>query len=146
VGSSKKTEQKKAGDAWAVETFGMTITKRLSVGECADDDTADMAIATLLNKIAWNDKVIVKFRDITNTAMQENARVAPHYERLHRALHDYKKTNKIGSLIEAQAAVWRMAYTTKPSDRQENIPELVRMLVLLNLRKDATAMYRTFLS
>lgn len=144
-GSSKSTEEKKAGDAWAEDVFGMTLAKRTSIGECEDALSADEALSMLVSNIRWNSNLLPLFRNITKDKIQEIKRVDSHYTKLHEHLSSYTKTMKVDDLIGAQAAIWRMAYNLPPSRRQDYIPNLMRMLIVMNLKRDAIAMQRTFL-
>jgi hypothetical protein len=147
-GSSKNTEEKKSGDAWAKEKFGMTVTKRLATGECEGAKQVDEALAVLLTKVKLNmqDKRFVRaLQGLAMEDAQELPRVLPHYDALLAAFQGYHKEQTVGRLIDAQAAVWRIAYNLPPTKRQSFIPNLIRLLVLLNLGKDAAAMQRMFI-
>jgi hypothetical protein len=144
AGSSKETEVKKSGDAWAQDTFGMTEHRRITVGECTGATSSDEALAILVNKIGWNKRIVDFFRAMTLSDIQRIQRVAPHYLTLHDHLLAYTVTGKVGELMGAQAAIWRIAYNLPPSKRSEYIPNLMRILALMNLTKDALTMQRTF--
>lgn len=146
AGASKDTEQKKSADAWAQETFGMTLHKRLETGECAGAKSADEAWATLAEQVRWSHRLADYFRELTLEKVQELPRVTPHYDRLHEHLLRYADDQQVGDLMGAQAALWRIGFTLPPAKRPAIVPLLMRMLVLLNLPKDASAMQRTFLS
>lgn len=148
IGASKDTEQKKNADAWAINTFGMTITKRLETGDCADAKDADEALAILVSKIKLDpndNRLYSYFQQLSRSRIQELPRVAEHYASLHEHLVKYANTKNLGSLVGAQAALWRTAYTIQPSKRPTYVPYLVRFLMLMNLTKDALAMKRIFL-
>jgi len=147
VGGSKDTEDKKDGDAWAIETFGMTLHKRLEIGECTGATGPDEALAILVTKVNLNladKRVLTCFREMTRAKVQEIPRVTVHYEAFAEAITLFNGSKAIGDLMAAQAALWRMAYNLPPSKRTEYVPHLQRFLVLMNLRKDAGAMARVF--
>lgn len=144
AGASKKTEITKAGREWALEHFGMTTEHRIHVGECKGCSGADEALALLVSKVAWNNRIADYFREITRDGIQELPRLAMPYNRLHEHLLTYTTTQEIGELILSQAGVWRIAYALPPSKRNKYIGNLARMLVLLGLPKDASALTKTF--
>lgn len=143
-GASKQTEIKKAGDEWAFDTFGMTVAKRLAGGECAGTRDADEALAVLVNRVSYNNATTNVFKAITKDGIQEIPRVTVYYHQLHQALMDYANNKVVAHLMEAQAAVWRMAYMVPPKKRDVYIGNLARILVLLGLVKDAAYMLQTF--
>lgn len=145
AGQSRKTEEKKTGDRWALDVFGMTAKKRVTTGECANSESVEEALATLVGKITWSNRIVDYFRDLTVCKVQEIQTAAVHYEQLHEALHSYLGTKAVGDLIDAQAAVWRIAYNLPPRKRREVVPNLMRILVLMGLTKDATSMKQTFI-
>jgi hypothetical protein len=144
AGSSANTELKKSGDAWAQEIFGMTLARRLSIGECAGCQTPDDALAQLLSKLAWDNRITDSFRALSLNKVQELPRTAAPYNNLHESLLTYCRTGKIGNLVDAQAAIWRLAYSIPPSRRVDYVPSLVRMLALMGLVKDGLTMSRMF--
>lgn len=145
VGSSEKTEIKKSGDAWWVDVFGMTRRRRMSLGECVGATSGDQCMAILSEKIHWTSGLIDSFRSLTLTKISELPRLAASYEKLHVSLTAASRpTGNTNHLIEAQAAVWEMAFLIPPSKRSEYIPALVNVLAYLNLTKDAAAMARLF--
>lgn len=144
VGSSQKTEEKKAGDAWALETFGMPITKRIEVGECQGAKTPEEALAVLVNQVKWDNRIIKYFREMTISKVQEIALAAPAYNQFHENILRHTQTQTVGTLMGAQAALWRMAYAVPPSKRQTYIPNIARTLVVMGLTKDAAAMQHMF--
>jgi len=146
--SSAKTEEKKAGDAYFKEIFGMSLSKRLSVGECAGCRDASEALATLVSKIGMNPRdrrVGDLFRAMTRQRIEEIARVGAHYTVFHQRLSSYIADNQLDDLMGAQAALWRMAYAMPPRKWGEYIPFLVRFLALLGLSNDARAMRDIFI-
>jgi hypothetical protein len=144
-GSSKETEISKSGSLWSMNIFGMTTAKRLSIGECEGLDDPETALATLAGKIRYNARIVDYFRDMTVADVHLDHKVTVHYEKLHEHLHSYVHTQEIGDLMGAQAAIWRMAFNIPPRKRRVGIPYLMRLLVLMNLTKDATAMTTLFL-
>lgn len=145
VGSSKNTEVKKAGDAWAIDTFGMTLAKRLSTGVCAGAKTADDAVKILAQKVTWSNKIVHWFGELSKRKFQEQPRCAEAYAALYDAMNAFISNQKMPDLLQFHAAVWRAAYNIPPSKRVDFIPVLIRMQILLGLPDDASAMQRTFL-
>lgn len=143
-GSSKDAEQRKAGEAWAIDTFGMTLAQRLSVGDCRTATTAEEAIAELATKVAWSNRIVEYVRVLSGSKVQSNRLVLPHYEELIKSLSAFAETRKTSELMDAQAAVWRMAYRVRPSDRAKHIPILARTLFVMNLPEDAQHMLGKF--
>ena len=144
-GSSKDTEQKKSGDQWALETFGMTVSKRLSVGECAGAADPDEALAILVSKIKWGNQIAHWFREMTRNKIQEVPRIVAEYSVLHEHLLKYTDNKQVGHLMQAQASLWRIAYSLPPTKRHLYIPFLMRILIVMGLAKDAGAMQKTFI-
>lgn len=145
IGSSKETEVKKAGDAWAIETFGMTLAKRLTTGVCSGVKTADDAIQILSEKLTWSNKIIHWFGELSAQKFQEQPRCAETYAALYDAMNSVVTDRKMSSLLQFQAAVWRAAYNIPPTKRAKYVPTLIRMQILLGLPDDASAMQKTFL-
>ena len=143
-GSSKETEQKKAGDAWALETFGMTMTKRLSTGECAGCADGEAALSVLAQKVKFDPQIVYWFREMTRADIQEINRVAAPYNRLQEHMVRYAETHQVGELVGAQSSLWQMAYAIPPAKRQTYIPFIVRIVALMGLREDAKSMQRIF--
>jgi hypothetical protein len=142
AGQSKETEIKKNGDQWAIHIFGMPISKRINTGECAGCKDADEALAVLLTKLSLtHSKAATKaMQALVVDKVNEMPRVAEHYEAFIQAIQEYTMTSKVSCLMDAQAAVWRMAYTVRPSIRKTIIPNLVTIITALGLRKDALEM------
>jgi hypothetical protein len=147
LGNSQETEEKKSADEWSLNTFGMTIQKRLNTGETYGVKSADEAMAILVSKLQLNlndSRLADYFRQLTLNNVQELPRVDAHYSSLQEHLVLYGATHTIGELMGAQAAVWRIAYNLPPSKYQQVVPNLTRLLVLMNLPRDAIALQKMF--
>jgi hypothetical protein len=143
-GSTKATEVNKAGNNWWFDTFGMTETKRLSGGECAGVGDADAALAALAKNLRYSANLVDVFRQITADGIQDKPKVSLFYNQLHQALLEHTITRTTDTLLVAQAAIWRIAYTIPPRFRYHYIKNLARMLVLLGLTKDAAYLLQIF--
>lgn len=143
-GSSKDSEQKKSADQWAIALFGMTETRRRSVGECAGAKSVDEALAILVSRMVYNPGVARFFGAITRNKIQEIPRVVADYSELHENLLLASRGGTVDNLVNAQAAVWRMAYSIPPSKRSDYVGDLARILHKLGLPKDAQVMVATF--
>jgi hypothetical protein len=139
VGSSKKHAEKVRGDAWSFEVFGMTLTQRLTTGECKGEPDADVALAGLIGKVKITCHFLDLIKNLTETGAAEMPRASEHYARLVQTYQAYYLTHKVAHLIELQAAIWRLGVTTPPSKRQQVIPVLARMLANMTLPKDSMA-------
>ena len=146
AGSSKDTEQKKSADQFALDTFGMTLNRRLTIGECRGSGARDIdeALAIVTSQVTWNPDAARWFASVTRNKIQELPRIAADYSKLHEALLYAQKTRRVDHLVNAQAAVWRIAYNLPPRRRGEFIPDLSRILIRLGMTKDAQAMLITF--
>jgi hypothetical protein len=145
LGTSQETEIKKSGDAWAQDVFGMTGGKRLTVGECAGAKSLDDALAIIVSKVSFSPSIGQYFRSLSLSNVQEITRVTPHFEQLVDSLKTYTSTHTVGSLVEIQAALWRIAYNLPPSKRNKFLPDIMRILVVMNLGMDAVAMRKIFI-
>lgn len=145
VGSSLKTEIKKSGDAWWIETFGMTRYQRLNIGVCAGATDAEEALTELVNAIAWSPNLVGYFRVLTTTHIHELPRTAIPYNDVHEAIRNFADDQALGYLLKAQAAVWRLADALPPRKRDEHIPSLMRMLAGMNLPQDTIAMRNKYM-
>lgn len=146
-GSSKETEQEKSANQWALETFGMTLAQRLKTGECYGLTGPDDAIALLASKITLTNraKIVDLFRKLTHAKVQERPRTVQHYESLYENLAVFLGGEEtIDRLMAAQAATWRIAYNTPPSEWVNVVTPLASILYLLNLKNDATALLEKF--
>lgn len=143
-GSSKDTEQKKNADQWALDTFGMTLHKRMSLGDCVGSKDADDALAKLVSKITDPSDVSGYIRNLTLNKLQEIPRVMPYYERLVQSIASYYAEKTIDNLVTAQAAVWRIVYNIPPSKRKDYTRNLASILAALNLKRDAMSLITTF--
>jgi hypothetical protein len=142
-GASAETGTKKAGDAWAFEHFGMTIKRRISTGECRGAKSAEEALTILVSKIGYSDSVVNALQQVAMNKTQELPRVSSEYNTLHQAFVSYAETGGVQSLMQAQAAVWRMVAMVPPKQREKHTPALVRLLAAMGLRDDAMALYTT---
>ncbi len=143
-GASKETEIKKAGDEWALETFGMTLDKRLRTGECERDRTADVAISTLASKIKYDERIVKRFRDLTLNKLQEIRQAVVPYNQLHESLLTFSQEGSVGNLMKVQAAVWRLVYALPRNHRRDHLMNLASILALMGLTKDSVAMLKKF--
>jgi hypothetical protein len=143
VGSSAETEARKRGDAWALDTFGMTEARRLSVGDCRGCKSIDEALAVIAGRIAYSQQLNHQYRELTILKVGELPRVAGHCDALRTHLVNYEETNSVGSLVQAHAAVWRIANTIPPRKRQEVYPVLMRMMAIFNMPLDATTLFQS---
>lgn len=140
LGGSQKAEINKQGDAWAIDVFGMPLAKRLSIGDCADAGDAEQALAVLLSKFRFNpyNKQVIRFlQELVHTGVNEMPKAAQHYTKLIASLQDYMHNPIVDNLMNAQAAIWRMVFTVKPSSRKEVLPNLMGLLASMGLTKDA---------
>jgi len=130
VDSSARTEVRKAGIAWEIETFGMPLKDRLTLGECRYCKTAQAAAELITSKLMWSDRLPGYFREIADAGT--DSRCAIPYETLRAALHK-------GDLFQAQAAIWQLrALLPKRLLHLRNT--LMRMLVVMGLGQDAIEM------
>lgn len=140
---SKKTEKKKKGNAWALDTFGMTIAERLKIGDCAGAKDVNDALSILAGQIrlsTTDGRITNYFRSMVKEGIDSLPRVDVHYAKFHQHLAYYLRDQRIDNLMHAQAALWRMAYNIPPSKRSIFIPYLQSFLMLMHLTKDAIDM------
>jgi len=144
-GSSKATEDKKLGDAWAIDIFGMPIAKRIGMGECARVKTADDAMEVLVGKVKFDSKPLLShLRSLAENRVSEITRVALAYNKLHEHILAYTRTGDVRNLIHAQAAVWQIADRLPPSKRDQYTYDLAGILTRLGLVRDAGVLIRSF--
>lgn len=142
-GTSAETEIAKRGVWWEVKTFGMPANTRCSVGECAGMEQED-AITHLATNLTWDEKrMLAQYRDLTILEVQNMPRAAVLYDELRTAMATCSLSGKVDDLLSVHAAVWRLALSIPPRKRDKVIPVLMRMMVLLNMPKDAIYMRDT---
>ena len=144
AGTSKERLEKEKGDAWAIETFGMTSYERLHTGSCASLDSLDDAMQYLSNNVMWDDRITKEIQTMTKMRVPDLPRAVEHFATLVRCCQDYIATRRWRNLIAMVAATWRLADTIPSKNRQEIIPLLMRILTLLGLRRDALAMQNKY--
>jgi hypothetical protein len=71
AGSSARSAEKRSGDQWAMDVFGMTLTKRLTTGDCSGLKSADEAILHLSEKIVYSRKVSEYVRKLSMNGVAE---------------------------------------------------------------------------
>jgi len=146
-GSSRQTEEKKSGERWALDVFGMSVNQRLNTGECSEAHSIEEAVNILVDRIQYNRRIVGAFRDLTETKIQEvSSRLNLEYNTLHQHLLRYTETQEVGELMGVQSALWRMAYKLPPTKRARHIRSLASFLFSLNLKRDGLAMLHLFLS
>lgn len=145
TGSSKDSAQKQSADQWALEVFGMTEARRRSTGECKGAKSVDEALAILVSCLSYNPTAAKFFARITRSKIQELPRLVADYSILHEnMLAASNGGGTVDNLVNAQAAVWRMAYNLPPRKRELYVEDLARILYKLGLKKDAQALITTF--
>ena len=142
VGSSARTEIKKAGDVWHYETFGMTAHARIHTGECEGATNPDEALNILIDKVTFDVRLQHYFASLANVDSIPNTAIL--YENLRMALRSAAQSPEVGYLLSAVACVWRLSYVIPPSRKAQFIQPLMRMLVLMGLPRDAMAMRMKF--
>lgn len=140
VGSSGKTEEKKRGDAFWVDLFGLPVEKRLGEGVCLDITSAEEVLATIAGKIKYNSGLVNHFRELTIAEAQNMPNAAQYFDGIRTSLVAYTETEKVDHLVETQAKIWGLAGKTSKKQRNAVLPVLERMLILMNLPEDAMYM------
>ena len=145
---SKETEEKKAGNEWALDVFGMTVHQRLQIGECKGAKDSDDALSILVSKATLDPddkRLVALFSELINGKIQEETRAVLPYSQFHENLVAYRKMPNVAALIKMQATTWLMAYGIPPNKLPVFIPTLMRILALLGLPKYALELNKTFL-
>lgn len=143
AGSSKERFENQQGDAWVIETFGMTRHRRLSMGECKGMKGLDFAMAHLVSKMVWDNRVINFIRNLTILEVPNLPRAAEPFSKLVRAAQTCAKYPTSGPLMEIQAAVWQLADSIPPKKKSDVYPYLRRILIVINLPADALELKET---
>lgn len=140
AGSSAARAEKQQGDQWAVSTFGMTLTKRVSLGECKGAKNPEEALDKLAGKVHWNKpKVSSVLREMALHGVQELPNMAGPYADLVRSVQSYHLQQTRGAIIGTVASIWRMADKVQPRHRKDVDSYLAMLLTELGLSKDAIA-------
>jgi hypothetical protein len=140
AGASAERVEKTKANEWAMQRFGMTTDMRLKTGDTEGLDGADRAMEHLLNTITYHGNITPLLRQLAIDGVHEMPRVTEHYAATIRHFQEWLGSGEVAPLVSAVAAMWRMAGATAPKKRGIVIPTLMRILVLMNLRKDAMAM------
>lgn len=140
VGSAKEREIKKSGEQWEIDLFGMPLRTRINIGVCEGASNAEDALHKIVGHIEFHHGIAGVFRDLTQTKIQEVKACAPIYVELNENLAHYVDRKSLISLVAISSSVWKLAFALPPNKKTMYVPTLSRMLVLLNLRADASAM------
>lgn len=140
VGSSGIAEEKKRGNEYWKDLFGLPIEKRKDHGVCANVRDADEILATLAGRVKWNDKLVSLFRELTKKSAQNLPNAALHFDRLRTSLVEYVDQRSVDALVNIQARVWDIGSVVPKKQRNSVLPVLERMLVLMDLAEDALYM------
>lgn len=140
VGSSGRAEEKKRGDAFWVDIFGLAVEKRLGKGVCLQVHTPEEVLATIAGQVKWNRDLINLFRELTIAEAQNMPNAALYFDAIRTHLVEYTATQKVDALVKAQAKIWGLAGKTAKKQKDVVLPVLERMLILMNLTEDALYM------
>lgn len=141
-GSSKDTLEKRRADSWAIDTFGMTLTKRLSLGECEFAETANEAYSILENKARVTNSVPVAIQELSSIGVEKYAPSA--FASLVQSLKMYYLYGESIHLIKAVAATWRIIEEIPPSRQPDYKKPCMLMLASFGLAKDSLALGRIY--
>jgi len=146
VGSSAERLQKATADEWAINRFGMTATMRLRTGECVNVPDISEAMHCLLRQVMWNPVHIADaIRNLTDMEIHNMPKAAPHFASFIQHIQKFTNENMAEELVLAAGAVWRIADALPPKIMREDfLPHLMRILVVLNLKADALAMRKRY--
>mgnify|MGYP001816278305 CR=1 FL=1 len=140
VGTSGRTEEKKRGDAFWVDLFGLPVEKRLNEGVCIGVSDAEEVLATIAGKIKWNGNLVSLFRELTIAHAQNMPNAARYFDGIRTSLVEYTERQTVDALVKAQSQVWGLAGITPKKHKDVVLPVLERMLILMNLPEDALYM------
>lgn len=140
VGASGRTEEKKRGNAFWVDLFGLTVDKRVGEGVCSAVESPEEVLATIAGRIKWNTNLVALFRELTKAHAQDMPNAAIHFDAIRTHLVEYTENEKVDSLVKVQAKVWGLASKTPKKYRDVVLPVLERMLILMDLSEDALYM------
>ena len=136
AGSSAQAAEKKQGDAWAIQTFGMTLTKRLTTGDCRGLKSADEVIEHLVRNVHYSRKIADQVRELSIMGVQEFPRCSEPFAAMIRHLQVFALGDASGA-VGFVAAVWRLANTLQPAKTSLVLPRLSAILMYSGLRQDA---------
>lgn len=141
-GNSKDTIEKKRADAWALDTFGMTMTKRMSLGECAQSSSAQEAYDILERKVKFTSGLRVALEEAQGKQIYKVA-PAP-FASLVQNLQVYQASKAKANLVKAAACVWQIMETLPPSKQQDYKRLCMFLLASLGLALDSLALGRLY--
>lgn len=142
IGSSASTAEKKAGDKWFVDQFGMPLAKRLRIGECVGCKTPEDALEILADRVCWSIKVEDDLREMTKSGLSEKTSIAASFMTLIRSIQEYVLSKNTANLVCIVGAVWNMYHSASPLDRLVLLRTSTSMLTHLGLPRDAIAMLK----
>jgi len=140
AGVSERTEEKKRGDAFWVDLFGLPLEKRLGNGVCTEVDQPDEVLATIAGRVAWNSGLVTLFRNLTANEAQNMPNAAVHFDGIRTSMLEFTETEKVDSLVTLQSKIWKLAGATQSKFKPNILPTLERMLILMGLTEDAIYM------
>lgn len=145
VGASADRREKLKADEWAMKRFGMTATMRLRTGNTEGLASVDVAWETLLDTVRFSPKHLEdSIRGLTESKISEIPQINPYFASFIRHTQNFYMHSYAEDLVYAAGATWRMAEATPPRKRSDVIPNLMRVLMVLGLNRDALAMRRRY--
>ncbi len=144
AGSSADTLEKKKGDAWAKDMFGMTFTKRMETGECRGAKTPEEALESLAKKVTCGKRVLDYIRIMTVNKVAELPNAAGPFMGMIKNIQEYSMSYNTVNLVYAVGKIWSLADAVQPRHRPLVIDNLARMLTLMGLAFDAVELKRRY--
>jgi hypothetical protein len=137
AGTSAERLEKEHGNQWALETFGMTSSRRMDIGECKGMKNADLALSVLQTKVVWDKRVTNFVRNLSIEKVADMPRVSEHFASMVRGFQEYSMDGDANHLVKSVASIWSIAENIAPTRRIKIIPQLASILVLMGLMHDA---------
>jgi hypothetical protein len=141
VGASARTMAKnKADNVWR-EIFGMSLAKRLSIGDCYGLTDASEAYENLLSKVHFNGQSMTFVRQMALDEIQNLPNVAPSYAKVVQHLQNYalsRGTDPV-HLVRAAGACWEIFYAV-PGRKRSKLTTVANFLASIGLVQDGRQM------
>ncbi len=137
AGSSADTQEKNRADQVAKQTFGMSLAQRLDTGDCKGSKAADEALAAILAKLQWSNRVLDQIRTLTLNKVMEVQPCTLPFTNLIRFAQAYVSEPGLDHLVKLVATTWTLADECPPKKRELVVPTCARILALVGLLKDA---------
>lgn len=143
AGSSAERAATHRAHQYYLDTFGMSLKKRLTTGVCSGQPDADAAIQVLTRTLVYDPRIKGAILNLTKAGLNEVPRSAEHFANLIRNVQDFETMGDVKYLVQSLASLWLIASLTPQRLRPIYTPHVVRAVAYLGVARDAIAIKDT---